>query len=103
MRALVVAHVVVVALALDTLLVTVMRSAITAMEFAQQSAAGVSPMSAELIRFLLLPLLPSLLIGVVLLLRCGKTTHGKALEAKQALSFAGANIIGAILNQKNVR
>ncbi|MCR2802497.1 CpsD/CapB family tyrosine-protein kinase [Paenibacillus soyae] len=41
--------------------------------------------------------------GVVLLLRCGKTTHGKALEAKQALSFAGANIIGAILNQKNVR
>ncbi|MFD0588440.1 CpsD/CapB family tyrosine-protein kinase [Paenibacillus sp. GCM10027627] len=41
--------------------------------------------------------------GVVLLLRCGKTTHSKALEAKQSLSFAGANIIGAILNQKNVR
>lgn len=41
--------------------------------------------------------------GVVLLLRCGKTTHGKALEAKQSLSFAGANIIGAILNKKNVR
>ncbi|WP_162848443.1 CpsD/CapB family tyrosine-protein kinase [Paenibacillus nanensis] len=41
--------------------------------------------------------------GVVLLLRCGKTTHSKALEAKQSLSFAGANIIGAILNKKNVR
>lgn len=41
--------------------------------------------------------------GVVLLLRCGKTTHSKALEAKQSLSFAGANIIGAILNQKSVR
>lgn len=41
--------------------------------------------------------------GVVLLLRCGKTTHGKALEAKQSLSFAGANIIGAILNKKNVK
>lgn len=41
--------------------------------------------------------------GVVLLLSCGKTTHGKALEAKQSLSFAGANIIGAILNKKNVR
>ena len=41
--------------------------------------------------------------GVVLLLRCGKTTHSKALEAKQTLAFAGANIIGAILNKKNVR
>lgn len=41
--------------------------------------------------------------GVVLLLRCGKTTHGKALEAKQSLTFAGANIVGAILNQKSVR
>ncbi|MEK3881806.1 CpsD/CapB family tyrosine-protein kinase [Paenibacillus sp. PL2-23] len=41
--------------------------------------------------------------GVVLLLRCGKTSQSKALEAKQALSFAGANIIGAILNKKNVR
>lgn len=41
--------------------------------------------------------------GVVLLLHCGKTTHGKALEAKQSLTFAGANIVGAILNKKNVR
>jgi capsular exopolysaccharide synthesis family protein len=41
--------------------------------------------------------------GVVLLLRCGKTTHAKALEAKQALTFAGANIVGAILNKRSVR
>ncbi|MHA7964399.1 CpsD/CapB family tyrosine-protein kinase [Paenibacillus sp. CAU 1782] len=41
--------------------------------------------------------------GVVLLLRCGSTTHGKALEAKQALTFAGANIVGAVLNKKNAR
>jgi capsular exopolysaccharide synthesis family protein len=41
--------------------------------------------------------------GVVLLLHCGKTTHSKAIEAKQSLTFAGANIIGAILNKKNVR
>ncbi|MDQ6423277.1 CpsD/CapB family tyrosine-protein kinase [Paenibacillus sp. LHD-117] len=41
--------------------------------------------------------------GVVLLLRCGKTTHSKALEAKQSLAFAGANIVGAILNKKSVR
>ncbi|MBH5317311.1 CpsD/CapB family tyrosine-protein kinase [Paenibacillus sp. GSMTC-2017] len=40
--------------------------------------------------------------GVVLLLNCGKTTHSKALEAKQSLTFAGAHIIGAILNKKNV-
>lgn len=40
--------------------------------------------------------------GVVLLFQCGKTTHGKALEAKQSLSFAGANIVGAILNKKSV-
>ncbi|GKU75848.1 CpsD/CapB family tyrosine-protein kinase [Paenibacillus sp. L3-i20] len=39
--------------------------------------------------------------GVVLLLNCGKTTHSKALEAKQSLTFAGANIVGAILNKKN--
>ncbi|MCU6710308.1 CpsD/CapB family tyrosine-protein kinase [Paenibacillus sp. J5C_2022] len=38
--------------------------------------------------------------GVVLLLQCGKSTHGMALEAKQSLAFAGANIVGAILNKK---
>ncbi|MHA6485285.1 CpsD/CapB family tyrosine-protein kinase [Paenibacillus sp. strain BS8-2] len=41
--------------------------------------------------------------GVVLLLRSGKTTHAKAIEAKQALTFAGANIVGAILNKRSVR
>jgi capsular exopolysaccharide synthesis family protein len=41
--------------------------------------------------------------GVVLLLHCGHTTHGKALEAKQALAFAGANIVGAVLNKKHAR
>lgn len=41
--------------------------------------------------------------GVVLLLRCGVTTHSKALEAKQALAFAGANIVGAVLNKKNAK
>lgn len=41
--------------------------------------------------------------GVVLLLRWGKTTNAKALEAKQALTFAGANIVGAILNKRSVR
>lgn len=41
--------------------------------------------------------------GVVLLLRFGRTSKAKALEAKQALTFAGANIIGAILNKRSVR
>ncbi len=38
--------------------------------------------------------------GVVLVLSSGKSTHVEALEAKQALAFAGANIIGALLNKK---
>src|SRR5690606_8619675 len=41
--------------------------------------------------------------GVVLLMQCGKSTHKNALEAKQALSFAGANFMGVILNRKSVR
>ncbi len=38
--------------------------------------------------------------GVILLLQHGKTSRSKALEAKQALTFAGASIIGTILNKK---
>ncbi|MFD0961390.1 CpsD/CapB family tyrosine-protein kinase [Paenibacillus chungangensis] len=39
--------------------------------------------------------------GIVLLLQCGKSTHSMALQAKQSLTFAGANIVGVILNKKD--
>lgn len=40
--------------------------------------------------------------GVVLLLGSGKTQQELALEAKRALMFAKANILGVILNMKSV-
>ncbi|WP_424767270.1 CpsD/CapB family tyrosine-protein kinase [Paenibacillus sp. sgz302251] len=40
--------------------------------------------------------------GVILLLRHGKTQQEQAKEAKRALLFAKANILGVILNQKSV-
>lgn len=40
--------------------------------------------------------------GVLLLLNSGKTSKELALEAKRALHFAKANILGVILNKKSV-
>lgn len=40
--------------------------------------------------------------GVLLLLQSGKTQQEQAIEAKRALMFAKANILGVILNQKSV-
>jgi capsular exopolysaccharide synthesis family protein len=40
--------------------------------------------------------------GVLLLLNSGKTSKELALEAKRALMFAKANILGVILNKKSV-
>lgn len=40
--------------------------------------------------------------GVILLLKSGKTQQEQAKEAKRALLFAKANILGVILNKKSV-
>ncbi|CAM4111600.1 CpsD/CapB family tyrosine-protein kinase [Paenibacillus alkaliterrae] len=40
--------------------------------------------------------------GVILLLKSGKTQQEQAKEAKKALLFAKANILGVILNKKSV-
>lgn len=40
--------------------------------------------------------------GVILLLNSGKTQQNQAIEAKRALLFAKANILGVILNKKSV-
>ncbi len=40
--------------------------------------------------------------GVILLVRSGKTQQDQAKEAKRALLFAKANILGVILNKKSV-
>jgi capsular exopolysaccharide synthesis family protein len=40
--------------------------------------------------------------GVLLIIKSGKTKQEQALEAKRALLFAKANILGVILNKKSV-
>lgn len=37
--------------------------------------------------------------GVLMLVKSGKTTDAKAVEAKKSLEFAGANMLGVILNK----